>query len=514
MKKIYTLAIAAIMILFSGCSKDYLETSPTASISPSTLLQTTENAAIAVNGLNKLMNRQYLSSQGYNGEGTIRLYYGDYPGQTMYACNLTGYNNTINGDYHASATDKRTYYAWYYYYLLVGNANGILDKIDEAEGPETERQFIKAQALSYRAFAYMNLIQLYSVRWMDSNNGDVPGVVLRLDVSTAPMPLSTQAEVYAQIYKDLDEAISLFSKSGIKRTEGWMMDIEVAYAIYARAAITRQDYSKALEMAKKARANYPLMSVSEYKDGFCAPTSEWIWYLFNTATETLHYYSYFAYVGYNSTALQVRSYPKCISRELFNKIPTTDIRRGLFLDPGKMKYTTTNGLATNGSALDKYGREYAAADGRKGILSSSKVAAYMQFKIATADQPGIGDLVLFRSSEMLLIEAEANYFLGNITEAQNNLIELNKTSQRDPSYTCDSTGEKLLKEIKFYREVELWGEGFSWFDLKRWGDTLVRKSYKNGGNFMTAIAITVGPHKKHEWTWVIPKKETDYNPEI
>jgi len=42
------------------------------------------------------------------------------------------------------------------------------------------------------------------------------------------------------------------------------VNIDVAYAVYARTAITIEDYSKALEMAGKARANYPLMSVSEY----------------------------------------------------------------------------------------------------------------------------------------------------------------------------------------------------------------------------------------------------------
>ncbi|NMB37595.1 MAG: RagB/SusD family nutrient uptake outer membrane protein [Bacteroidales bacterium] len=513
MNKIYILAIAVLIFIMSGCSKDYLETTPTGSISPSTLFKTTENAAIAVNGLNKLMNRQLIGSQGYNGEGTIKLYFGDYPGQTMSVA-LTGWNNTINGEYHASDTDRRTYYAWYYYYMLIGNANTIIEEIDDAEGPEAERQFIKAQALSYRAFSYMNLIQLYSVRWIDSNNGSAPGVVLRLDTSTGDMPLSTQAEVYDQIYKDLDDAIDLFTKSGIERDEEWMMGLDVAYAIYARAAITKQDYAKALSMAKKARANYPLMSVAEYKAGFCNPTKEWIWYLYNTDTETLYYYSYFAYVGYNAVASQVRNYPKCISRELFNKIPETDIRRGLFLDPKGMSYSTVNGFATKGKALDKYGRQYASEDGRKGIESNFKVFAYMQFKIATEGQPGIGNLSLFRSSEMVLIEAEANYFLNNIGDAQKNLVELNKTSKRDPEYNCVSTGVDLLNEIKFYREVELWGEGFNWFDLKRWGDSIVRRSFKDGGNFLSAVAVTIGPHEKNEWTWVIPKKETDYNKEI
>ena len=83
---------------------------------------------------------------------------------------------------------------------------------------------------------------------------------------------------------------------------------------------------------------------------------------------------------------------------------------------------------------------------------------------------------------MLLIEAEANYYLSSDpTAAQNSLVELNKNSGRDPQYTCTATGEDLLKEIKKYRRLELWGEGFSWYDCKRWGDPVVRNSFKEGG---------------------------------
>ena len=495
-----------------GCSKDYLQTKPTASISANTIMETTENAAMAVNGLNKLMNRQLIGSQGYNGEGTIRLYFGDYPGESMYVANLTGWANTINGEYHANATDTRTYYAWYYYYMIIGNANAVLEKIDDAEGSQADKDYIKAQALSYRAYAYMNLIQLYSVRWMDSNNGAAKGVVLRLDTSTDPMPLSTQGEVYDQIYKDLDDAIALFKSSGKDRKEAYEMGIDVTYAIYARTAITKQDYTKALEMAKLARKNYPLMSNADYLKGFCVENDEWIWYLYNCETETLYYYSYFAYIGFNAAAAQVRSYPKCINREIFEKIPATDLRKKLWLDPGTYKYTTSSGKAS--TDLQTYAHKYASETFGKDFASNGTAFAYMQFKISTDGQPGIGQLNLFRASEMVLIEAEANYFLNKTAEAQNNLIELVKTSGRDPQYTCTQTGADLLKEIKFQRSVELWGEGFNWFDLKRWGDGLTRHAYADGGNFIASMAVSYGPHDKNEWTWVIPKKETDYNPLI
>jgi DNA repair protein RecN (Recombination protein N) len=49
--------------------------------------------------------------------------------------------------------------------------------------------------------------------------------------------------------------------------------------------------------------------------------------------------------------------------------------------------------------------------------------------------------------------------------AQKALEELNQT--RQPGYTCTKTGDDLFKEIVNYRELELWGEGFNWFDYVR-----------------------------------------------
>ena len=78
-----------------------------------------------------------------------------------------------------------------------------LANIDNAEGTESEKQFIKASALTFRAYAFEKLVHYYCWRWQDSNNGASQGLILRLDESTNGMPYSTLAETYTQIYKDL-----------------------------------------------------------------------------------------------------------------------------------------------------------------------------------------------------------------------------------------------------------------------------------------------------------------------
>lgn len=507
--KIYILALLISSFSFQACKKTYLDTIPTSSTSPATAFATTGNAALAINGLAKMMTRQYLGSQGFNGEGTIKMYYGNYPGKDFYVY-LTGWASIINGTFNENTTSIYCYYPWFYYYKIIANANTIIARIDNAAGTDAERSFIKAQALTYRAYCYMMLVQLYSYRWSDSQNGSSKGVVLRLDESDGELAQSTLAECYTQIYKDLDDAISMFTSSGKSRAAGknFDVDVNVAYATYARAALNKQDYPNAEKYAKLARTGFPLMNVADYKAGFCNPTSEWIWSSYGASDETLYFYSYFAYIAYNSTASAVRSTPKCINKLLYNQIPTTDIRRGLFLNPTGYTYTLSTGQA--GTALAAYGRTLFPL-----LQSNATLYAYMQFKVKNNDQAGVGHLNHFRSSEMYLIEAEAKYFQNKpAAEIQNLLIELTKTSGRDPSYTCTKTGIDLLNEIKLYRGIELWGEGFDWFDQKRWNETIDRLSTDNGGSYPAALAVKITPEQNNKWTWKVPNKEFDYNTAI
>ena len=504
-KSILFAGIAGLMMV--SCSEDYLETSPQSSTSPATIFESVENAKLAVNGLSCMMTHQYLGTQGMNGEGTIKTWYGNYPGNDFQKCNLTGWSNTINGNYHANVSSSYDVYPWYYYYKLIGNANQIICNIDAAEGADNEKNFIKAQALVFRAYSFLMLSQLYCHRWMDTNGGSDTGIVLRIDTSTGDQALASLAETYVQIYADLDEAISLFKASGLKREAShfYEPDIDVAYAVYARAALTREDWAVAANYAAMARQGHKLMTEEQYQDGCNTPNDEWIWGVYEAADQTLYYYSFFAYQGSDSSAGACRTYPCAISKELYNQIPATDARRALWLEPTAAEAKELNAAGRSTGALYKRAfNEY----GDK-MYSTSLVYQYMQYKFRVAFLPGGGSFSIFRAAEMYLTEAEADCHLGKDADAQKLLEQLNAI--HNPEYSCAKTGADLLTEVKLYRRIDLWGEGFDWFDHKRWGATLERKSIKDGGSFHNTFAIVVPPQGCNEWTWVIPRKETDYN---
>ena len=137
-----------------------------------------------------------------------------------------------------------------------------------------------------------------------------------------------------------------------------------------------------------------------------------------------------------------------------------------------------------------------------------------QLKFYVTAMPGVASLPFIRSSEMVLIEAEANYFLNDIPAAQASLNLLNKDTGRDASYNCTKTGDALFEEIRNYRGLELWGEGFDFSDYKRWKLPIVRKTLKDGGNAHVATAITIEPDGKgtNGWVYVTPRPEKDQNP--
>lgn len=545
MKYLNKLFIGALCVLAAttACKKEFLVTAPTTSVSTATTFSTTENVKQAVNGIAYVMCNQHSAySQGYCGENRIISYYNEWPSQefriNQYA---SGWTRVMTGKYHINKTSPYATYAWAYYYEIIGNANSIVAHVDDAEGPDEEKLFYKAQARTYRDYAYMKLLELYSYRWQDTNGGATDGIVMRMDESTGPMPLSSVAECYKLIYEDLDQAIREYDQSGMDREKEkvWLANEAVAYGVYARAALHKQDYAKALEMATKARNGYPLMSNTEYKAGFMKPTSEWMFCAYDDISETKYYWTFGKQFACNGNDARTKKYGAGdIEREFTERMPEEDVRMSLFLTEPKF-----GGLDLyNGKGTDAKGKSTAHMNMTYGQMQSveAKAAARAYIDSMTPDGvgdagdayqagyyyinanlkfwvfglPGISYVPFMRSSEMVLIQAEANYFLGNEAAAQAALVELNTSTGRQPGYTCTKTGDALFQEIVDYRELELWGEGFNWYDIKRWNRDISRKSFEEGGNCHTSTAVTIKADENNKWTWFIPENETQFNPEI
>jgi len=110
---------------------------------------------------------------------------------------------------------------------------------------------------------------------------------------------------------------------------------------------------------------------------------------------------------------------------------------------------------------------------------------------------------------MYLIETEVKARLNDGTVA-NVLFEL--VSNRDPSYVrSTNTGDTLVEEIYPQRRIELWGEGVSWYDLKRLKKPLDRTG--TGSNHMSFGLVDI-PMEGDFFRMQIPQGELNPNPNI
>ena len=119
-------ALAGFGFMLSSCADDYMDTMPQSSTATGTLIESTDNAKLAINGICRLMGQQYLSTQGMNGEGTIKTWYANYPGKDFQKSNLTGWSPIINSQYHERNTSSYNYYPWFYYYKLIVDRKSVV----------------------------------------------------------------------------------------------------------------------------------------------------------------------------------------------------------------------------------------------------------------------------------------------------------------------------------------------------------------------------------------------------
>lgn len=485
MKRIrsYLLIGLSAVIIFS-CSLEYLDTAPSNAVSKGFIFESMKGAEVAINGIyrwmyqwNQLVDYERHDDFGYRTLGLKA----DLMGHDMkiysygYGWFIDDYNYTGRDQVNEISTASISYNL---NYDIIYNANVILDEIDNVPGDQDQRDWIKAQALTVRAHAYLWLAQFHAPTY--AGNESAPCVPLKVESSEQHMPVSTVGEVYARIVADLEEAMLLFESSGVERPAKSYVDLSTAQGLRARTALIMEDWNIAISNAQSARAGYSLMDNERITSGFNEVSDEeWIWGFDINDEHSTVYASFFSHMdpvrlSYASTGLQ-----KQMPAYLFDTIPDTDIRKQWFVEPGD----------------DQWFNDF----------SGGAVPTYVSVKFL-ADS-WAADYLMMRAAEMYLIEAEAAAQSGQFTAAQ---IALNAILEaRDPGSSTYSTGSSLVGEIRLQRRIELWGEGFGLFDIKRWKIALDRTDHDP-----TLCLVTDLPANSTEFNLRIPQYEIDANDEL
>lgn len=541
--------LASVLLAGSmvSCSEDYLQTETKGAIDSDQIASTVDNARKTMYGACRMMYyvNEAVPAQAYmGGESAMAMFYGETPGQDCldsYLCIQTQgtWAMFLNMEQTANSDYIWTQSMWVYCYQIIGQCNELLARIDNASGNEYDRNLIKAQALTLRAHAYWRLMQTYAHRWQDSDNGNKYCVVLRLDPTTSDAPLATMNEVYNQMYADLDFATAAFEEAeaqGYTPTFSWEPNKNVCYGTYARIALLKEDWATAAKMAGKAREGYELMTNEDYYMGHCTPNREWIWWNSQSSEDSMIYADW-------GTAFSANGYYACntqwgaprINIRLYDQIPEGDIRRDFYLTPDKFtydreyyyneKWISKDDQKILNARLLKSAKEwlkqmtpagYGTAYAQKDAETTPLIAYGTAVKFMSANgETGPAAPAYMRAAEMYLTEAEAYAMLNETGKAQELLNKVNQP--RNPEYVCTSSGEELIEEVRLYRRIELWGEGFNWFDLKRWNKNLVRDIWVAGdptsGNYPAYMECNLTPDTQgsNGWTYAVPRAESQYN---
>lgn len=486
---IYTLAFSLLLGhgVFTSCCDDYLDTAPSTSVSESLVGSSVDNLYLALNGIHRKMVSQDMAV----------AYLGGYPGFMLCmdtsADDMTWaqdkeFKTTHQWQLQSVTESSFTRTIWLTYYEFILNANLILKHVDNfMESSPAKAKQVKGEALCFRAFSHFMLVQLYGERYIAGRDNTQLGVPYRTESGVTPMARNTVEDCYRLINADLDAAIPLLE--GYKPTSISHFSQAVACGLKARVAMAQQDYAVAANYAKQAitiaeQNGARLMSGDELYNGFAdisTKTKEALWAALTLSDQTVNYYSFYALISWNYNSEPVRTGAKQISSWLYDQMSTTDLRRAWWDETGTEPLPTAN----------------------------YKAYTYSQRKFAARSTgDAVGNVAFMRLAELYLTAAEALARNGQDADAQQLLAQFAVT--RDPNYTTSTnTGQALIDEIMIHRRIELWGEGFRFYDLKRLNEPLDRK----GTNFNPGFCMILqAPASDPRWQWAIPKDEVDANP--
>lgn len=527
--------MAGIVLFFSACS-DLMETTPSTEVDKDLILKDADAVKVAMNGVYSTMyNRiDFVTANAHQCFGNMAVtLYADLMGEDMVqtAEGAGWFWKDYNYETRVRYTSKiqRCYFTWKYFYEIISNVNYILSVENTAEGDENELECVMAQAYAARAFAYFMLIQAYQQTYV--GHEDLPGVPVYTEPTTSVSQgkgRGTVRQVYEQINKDLDAALTRFEHCGISREHISNLDYYSTSLLKARVALVQNRWKDAADAAAEAmkRPGCSLLSMTDatiVKGTFDDATKKWttgktpfnsvasssvLWGAEMLSEQSTVFASFFSQMDACTDVYYAAEAPKCISNWLYNQIPDTDVRKGWW-----------NGNIGIPAEKWSYGANI----------------NYNQHKFQWKDQNAhTGDYIFMRLEEAYLIRAEALCRMGAEyeDEARNVLLELGK--RRDSDYesrvaglsgseqTFGSTGEvkTLLDEILLQRRIELWGETGRIFDILRLAKGWTRY-WETGGeksnhtNYLSKYAEYLNfPADYLECILMIPQTEIDNNPNI
>lgn len=361
------------------------------------------------------------------------------------------------------------------YYKLVYKCNLTINKVNPEESATKKRCVAEAKVL--RAWAYLRLACTF---------GSCPVITDVQESGNYQRPNNTQAELFAQVEKDLTEAIASSALLEKKNVDDQVVNVtkQTAQGLLGKAYVYESTY---LNIDKWTEARKALSEVINsgkyalYKGQYDNMWHEVGRFSCESMLETNHYRdeqnmaSTWGYATFNYRVENLNQSQLTAANEKGADI-TSSSCWGFFY-PTKSLYDAfveeegVDGYRLNRTILTyKKMSEYPLS-----ILNGKSIygcEGYFGLKLAARKSDEITpslwakDCLMFRYAEVLLLAAEAELPIhgGNQAKVDQYINEI-----RTRAHVTKQPGNYTLKDIQKEKRLELCFEGSRFFDLVRWG---------------------------------------------
>ena len=360
-------------------------------------------------------------------------------------------------------------FIWNYYWKAIQTTNNMIKAVDPAKATDVQLGYLGV-ASAFRALYYLEMSQCFEflendkVASLNDAGNDVKGLTAPIvregmtETMTRNNPRVNRETMAQFILSDLDHAEKYIDK--LKFSERTLPHLDAVYGLKARCHMWLGNYTLAKEYARKA---IDAASVQPMNETDCLNTvtgfndiSKWMWgskMQKEDGVVKTGILNWTSWMSNETTFGFANAGPLVmISKRTYDRISNTDFRKRLWKAPAGSQLEGKTEFIVPASAEEM--PDYASVKFRpnEGNIQDPTVGAASAYPI-------------MRVEEMYFIEAEAAAHL-NSSEGQQLLIGFMK-QYRDKEYTTTLSGNDLIEEIVFQKRVELWGEGLSFFDVKR-----------------------------------------------
>jgi len=446
MKKILYIVVLAAIGLFASCS-DFLNEQLKGSYTSSNLYTTPANATEAVTGI---YNSLY---------GNTLWIFGDVASDDAVKGGNAGDQPAMVGidDFSATSDNGALATFWQSTYETISRANNAIYYIAPMNIDVTLRNRLVGEAKYLRALSYFNLVNIF---------GKVPLKLLpQLTSATINVPLSDVVTIYAQIEKDLTDAVAVLPTS--YTTEKGRATQGAALGMLAKVDLYQNKYADCLTNIQALDNLHQYNLLSNYANLFKAGSED--------STEVIFATRFIQSTVSPGDILTVEFAPLIEGGYAFDA-PTQS-----FVDA----FTDSTIYKTVDPRLD-------ASIGRDGMpwfdnttfsSSWSEATGYLVKKYDENTIPGIPKdqsaipSIYMRYADILLMKAEALNEIGGASGVSNAAIEVNKVRSRvNLAPTTATTQDAMRTVIMNERRKELGFEFHRFFDLMRWGQTIAESA--------------------------------------